>query len=243
MNIAICDDNDAVLQEMNGHIQSWIAGYGGSPSVSVMLFRSSEDLYEQIQRSLHIDLLFLDIEIPLEMNGLALAEKIRKTNAEMAIVFVSNYAEFACDGYRVDAMRYLLKPVRRDQICEILNTVYLQWKYTQVSSAFLVNEKNGLAVPYRFILYFEVRKHSLYIYRTEGEPICLRLSLQQVQDQLPAELFVRCHRSCIVNLKYISCVKENTVYLADDRQIPVGSRYRDKLFRTLKDYYQGAASL
>lgn len=241
MNITICDDDPLQQQSLQGMIERWAAQEECAVSLRITAFTSTEELLGMLQNGLMIDLLFLDIQIPGEMNGLQLAQEIRKTNENMQIVFVTHYAEYACAGYRVHAMRYLIKPIFPEQLTECLKIAYHQWKYAQVSSVFLTEKKQSIILPHKSILYLEAQGHHLLIHRADAEPLSIRVSIQQALLQLPPETFVQCHRSYIVNLHFVRCLRSDTAVLADESRIPIGNKYIESIFTAARHYYQGAS--
>lgn len=241
MNIAICDDDPLQLQSLKGMIKQWAVQDECAVSIRISEHTSTEDLLEMLHNGLMVDLLFLDIQIPGEMNGLQLAQEIRKTNENMLIVFVSNYPEYACAGYMVNAMRYLIKPIFPEQITECLKIAYSQWKYGQVSSIFLIEKKKSIILPHKSIIYLEAQGHHLIIHRSDAEPLSIRITIQQALLQLPLESFVQCHRSYIVNLHFVRCLRSDIVVLADESRVPIGNKYIESIFTATRHYYQGAS--
>ncbi len=111
MNIIICDDEDVYLQTISDKVENWAQRFGRTSAVRFRLFHSSEELLEAWENGMKADLIFMDIQIPGEMNGLALTKYIHETDYYLPIALVTNYGEFVYDGYKVNALRYLRKPV------------------------------------------------------------------------------------------------------------------------------------
>ena len=111
MNVIICDDDGYYRNALNDSVHRWTDACRFALTVVTHCFFSTEELLKAWKNGLVMDVVFLDIQIPGELSGLALAKKIRETDSQIPIVFITNYAEFACDGYSVNALRYLKKPV------------------------------------------------------------------------------------------------------------------------------------
>ena len=127
MKVLICDDERQYSDAINAAIQRWQMQQPSS-IVSVDTYNSSEDMLESLKCKTIYDLAFLDIQFPGEMNGLQVARELRLLNEQMVIVFISNYEEYAIDGYRVNALRFFYKPITDEQIFECLDLSYHQWQ-------------------------------------------------------------------------------------------------------------------
>lgn len=115
MRITICEDMDFYLAPIQQAIQHWMS-VSGHTDVIVTVFKSSEDLLQRIETKFEEDLLFLDIQIKGEMNGIELAHKIRQLGLDTVIVFCTNFPQYVYEGYTVNALRFLPKPVSESDI-------------------------------------------------------------------------------------------------------------------------------
>lgn len=239
MNIIICDDDRCVQETIAGAVDRWSLECNLNHAVVTYCFSSTEDLWEAWQKGLNVDLAFLDIEIPGELSGLELARLIRQTDNQVTIVFITNYSEYACDGYSVNALRYLRKPASDAQLFECLEIAYRQWDYAQASSIFMDIRKKKIILPYKQLLFIEAKAHYLAIHCTQHAPFEIRCRLSDMLEKLPKRLFVQCHRGFVVNLLYVRNVSRTMLTLAGNKQIPVGSKYAESVFEKVKQYYQG----
>lgn len=222
MRIAVCDDEDVYIDAIVEAIDIWRKRRQVS-SVAIQTFCSSEDLLGMIESKDWFDIIFLDIQIPDEINGLEAARRIRSFDKFAKIVFVTNYAEHVYDGYYVNALRYLCKPVFPEQVFECMDVAYTQWKLNQDTDIMLRSKNSNKKLSYTDILYLESRGHNLMFYLTDTkEPIAIRMTLERVFDVLPSELFVRCHRSFIVNISYVRRITRVSLTMSDDRVLAIG---------------------
>ena len=239
MRIAVCDDGAVYRAAISEAVKQW---QRRNPSVTVSLcpYASSEDLLEALAGGSHYDLYFLDIEIPDEINGLQLAEHIRALDACTPIVFISNYDQYACAGYQVNALRYLRKPLKSERIFECLDIAFRQWRTRRADSLVLSCGKGQVVLRLEHILYVEARDHFL-IFRLadSAQPLTLRMTLGGLRLRLPGGLLLQCHRSFLVNLLYIRKILPTSLTMADASELPVGKRYRGQLMDAFNDYYQG----
>ena len=102
MHVVICDDEPCFQEAVVNAVKKWMCT-SGHYDIRCTVFSSSEDLLERWSNGLSIDLLFLDIEIPGEISGMALAQKIRDTDHNLPIVFITNYLNYVYEGYVVGA--------------------------------------------------------------------------------------------------------------------------------------------
>lgn len=239
MNIIICDDDICYQQAIASSVDRWACKHQIKNVVVTRCFSSTENLLLAWQDGLVVDVAFLDIEIPGELSGLEVARIIRQTNDQIAIAFITNYSEYACDGYKVNALRYIKKPISDDLVFECLDIAYRQWIFAQDSSMFIDVKKQKTILPYKQIIYIEAQKHYLNIYRTCMEPLEIRGRITDIMDRLPDELFMQCHRGFVVNMLYVRNMTRTALTLAGDYRIPIGQKYVEMVFDKLKQYYQG----
>lgn len=239
MHVAICDDDRIYREALRTTIESWSHLRQLQDVILIRSFASSEDLLEAWQNGLTIDIAFLDIQIPGEMSGLELAKTIRKTNEQASIVFVTNYSEYAYDGYSVNALRYLRKPICDGLVYECLNIAYHQWEFAKEQFIYIDQTKQKIVLPLQHILYIEAAGHHLFIHPIGKEPIEIRSYIKDIMKKLSDEMFVQCHRSYIVNILYARSISKNHIVIAGNHSIPIGQKYMDSALNKFKQYYQG----
>ena len=223
MRIAVCDDGAVYRAAISQAVDEW---QGRNPAVAVSLsaYASSEDLLEALTGGSHFDLYFLDIEIPDEISGLQLAERIRALDAYTPIVFISNYDQYARAGYQVNALRYLCKPLRSGQIFECLDIACRQWMTRRAGSLVLPCGQGQVVLRPEHILYVEARDHFLVFHLADSaQPLPLRMTLGGLRQRLPGGLLLQCHRSFLVNLNHVEGVEGNDFHMKDRTLVPISS--------------------
>lgn len=218
MNIAICDDEEAQRMLLSGYLKEWGKDRGTRPEVSCFsdgesfLFAWEDEVF---------DLLILDIEMGA-LSGMELAGKIRKENEEIPILFITGYEKYMAQGYDVAALHYLLKPVQKEKLFEILDGVS-QKKKPEEKLIFPVAEGHFLLPPGK-IWYVEAMGHDCLLCTAE-EKRQIRMSMGAVLKLLGGRKgFVQCHRSYLVNLQHISAIARAEIVLDDGRRLPVSRR-------------------
>lgn len=186
----------------------------------------------EMAEGLKPDILFLDINMP-EISGLQVIELIDKS---IIIIFITGYMGYAVDAFEKEAFDFLLKPIKFERFEQAMLKVQksligpLAHKKNDVASMYINTGGKGrfVNVKYAEILFIEAIGHYLSI-QTMSENYRTRLSMKDVQEHLPAQLFTRVHKSFIVSFDKIKMVTGNQVTLVNDFRIPIGSFYKDFL--------------
>lgn len=185
------------------------------------------------------DLLFLDIQMP-ELNGLDFS---RMVNPGTRIVFTTAFEQYAIDGYRVNALDYLQKPVSYAEFLQAANKA-LEWfklldgqkekAEDDSESIFVKSEYKLVRVELGKILYIEGLKDYVKIYEEDADkPLLSLMSMKALEESLPPARFIRVHRSFIVQKSKIRAVEHNRIVMLDQRVIPIGDSYREKFLTFL----------
>lgn len=239
MTIVICDDEQQYCDSIAAAVMEWAEVNHHTDAVMIRTYLSSEDLLEAWERGLQIDMLFLDIQIPRELDGMEVANTIFQRDEYIPIAFVTNYSEYACEGYRVNALRYILKPVRQQAIDDCMDIAWHRWKLAQTESIRIDTEKQTVLLPVQDVICVEAYDHQLLIYSTSDTPLEVRGRISDYEKVLPSSLFARCHRSYIVNVRYVRKLQRDLLMLAGGKSIPIGRKYSSAFIRLFNQYYQG----
>jgi two-component system, LytTR family, response regulator len=189
-----------------------------------------------------IDLIFLDIQMP-DLNGIELARVLDKGAGKPRIVFTTAYNQFALEGYKVDALDYLLKPFNYEEFlhaakkalhyAELLNKPLTQTlavneaEHADDSYLFLKVEYQLVRIPLDDIMYIEGLKDYVKVQLKSAEkPILSLNSLKALEEKLPSKRFMRVHRSFIISLDKITSMTKSSVHIGKTL-ITVGDQYRD----------------
>ena len=189
-----------------------------------------------------IDVLFLDIQMP-RMNGFKLKEKLKK---DIEIICTTAHKDFALDAYNNNFSDYLLKPISKQRLNQAVEKVILTLATKKNFKSF--NETfsgytNSIVIKHKGksnrlflndILYVE-SKNEYVCYNTNADSVVEYERLKNVENKLPKEIFIRIHKSYIVNKKLIKSYNNFFVKLINDQDLPVGKVYRNKF---KKDFIQ-----
>ncbi|MBS1663049.1 MAG: response regulator transcription factor [Bacteroidetes bacterium] len=177
-----------------------------------------------------VDLIFLDIQMP-ELNGLQL---IKTGSIKIPVILTTAYSEYALDGYALDVVDYLLKPIPFERFYQAVEKARNRTDTPQEPSPhslFVKTSHKIQRVSFNEILYIEARQNYISIETTTGRIMSLQ-NIKGLEEKLPAALFIRVHKSYIVALDKINTIEKSRIFIGDN-VIPIGESYREHFFRRL----------
>ncbi|MDR1328418.1 MAG: LytTR family DNA-binding domain-containing protein [Oscillospiraceae bacterium] len=185
------------------------------------------------QGAAHI--LLLDIQMP-DMDGMTLAKRLREAGDKTQIVFITGFADWILEGYEVDALHYLLKPVDERKLFEVLDKALVRVA-EEGRSIQLTADGAATRVPVGEIMYAEAFSHYVEIHTKSGG-IRVKMTLGALEEQL-GEGFFRCHRSYIAGLKYVRSVSRTSVILENEVTLPLSRKLYDAANEAFIQYNWG----
>ena len=185
-----------------------------------------------------VDLLFLDIQMP-ELSGLEFSQVL---DPRIRVIFTTAFDQYAVDSYRVNALDYLLKPISYADFLASVNKAVAWFELLHKSSAsdapidriFVRSEYRLLQIELSRVLYIEGLKDYVKIY-LEGEerPVLSLMSMKKLEEMLPADRFVRVHRSFIVHADKIKVIERNRIVFGKE-YIPISENYKPHFLEVLE---------
>ena len=220
--IAIVDDEKEEIEKLSELIRRYFAENGGDCSISA--FYDGEAFIKNYNHA--YDIIFLDIDMK-QMNGLKTAKMIRKTDEKTAIIFVTKMARYAINGYEVNALDFIVKPVDYFSFSLKMKKAMNYISSNRDKKILLRNGESDVLLSSSDILYVEVLNHYL-IYHTKKGVYKIWGALYEVAEKLGDAGFALCNRCYLVNLSYVSSVIKNVVTIGD-QELTI-SRYKKKEF-------------
>ncbi|NDV82770.1 LytTR family DNA-binding domain-containing protein [Bacteroides sp. 51] len=223
------DDEPLALSQLAGYI---------SRVPFLELVASCQDAFEamKVLSEKEVDLIFLDINMP-DLSGLDL---VRSLIVKPLVVFTTAYPQYAIDGFKLDAVDYLLKPLDFHDLLKAADKARKYMELRQVSesdstqlsndgSLFVKADYKVVRINISEIKYIEGMSEYVRIF-VEGEdkPVMTLLSMKKIEERLPASQFMRVHRSYIVNLQKITEISRLRIIFGNNVYIPVGDNYKDR---------------
>ena len=224
--IAICDDFAADRKYHSSLCERWSRHNCYRTQISE--FTSAENFLFYYAEKKDFDILLLDIEMGA-MDGVTMARKLRQDNQTVQIIFITGYADYISDGYEVDALHYLMKPLQEEKFFTVLDRAVTKLiKNEKVLN--IISQGEMIRLPICQINYAEV--NSNYITIHSQQTITLKMTLSELEKKLDSHFF-RAGRSALVNLKKISRVTKKEIYLQDGSIIPLPRGAYEKVNRAI----------
>ncbi len=225
LNCAIVDDEPLAAELLASYARK-------TPELNLIGTFNSAVTAMKVIREETVDLLFLDIQMP-ELSGLEFANILPKRTR---IVFTTAFDRYAIEGYKVDAIDYLLKPISYDKFVFAVNKAVEWFKVVdkqQVLSKdrfiYVKSEYKLIKIKFDEILYIEGLKDYIKVYISGGrKPIMSLMNMKKLEDFLPQPQFLRVHRSFIVNMEKIEMIDRGRI-VVDNVFIPVSESYKEKV--------------
>lgn len=196
--------------------------------------RSALDAMRILEKDI-VDAVFVDINMP-DLNGM---DFVRSLQSPPLVVFTTAYSEYAIEGFKVHAIDYLLKPFGMDDFLRAANRVKAQYELTARANAslahknedttiFVKSDNKTLRIDMDDIRYVEGMSEYVRIHlEGRSKPLTVLLSMKKMEEQLPADHFIRIHRSYIVNMRKVMEVNKNRVIMDKDTYLPVSDNNRE----------------
>lgn len=230
MRIGILEDEHEVAEKIKSYIQKFFDERG--ENVQIFVYSDAYSLIESYHSDM--DVLFMDIQMNF-MNGMEAATHIRQNDPHVIIVFVSNLAQYAVDGYSVNAFDFILKPVDYSGFAMKLERICKELNHLNHDKFISIKTKNGfIRLNISDIAYIEVRGHDL-IYHVRNDTLISRSTLKSIAQELEKHYFVLCNNCYLVNLAYVRRV-DKTVVLSTGDELSVSQGKRKQFMTELAKY-------
>lgn len=182
-----------------------------------------------------VDLVFLDIQMP-GLTGIQFLQGLSKTPP--LVIFITAYEQYALEGYSLDVVDYLLKPVSFERFLKAVNKANDKFSSRAPAVAapaatymFVNSEYNLVRIDFADLAYIEGLKDYVKIFLLSAtRPVITRMSMKSLEEILPADQFVRVHKSFIVSISKITSIRKGRIALLKE-QIPISEHYRENLYR------------
>lgn len=202
IRILICDDDLLFLKNMKKHVETTLKQIGIAAKIHT--FHSMEEIGAPILAS--CDIAFLDIDFEqVKYNGLDIAKKLRAVRKDASIIFVTNYIEYAPEGYEVQAFRYVLKKDLQDKLQEYLQLAVAQLNESGETLKIKINGEI-IDIPLNSILYIEAQLRTVLIYvqkKNNTKQYSCYAAISELERQLEQQGFLRIQKSYLVSMRHL----------------------------------------
>lgn len=232
VNIVICENDKNDQEFVKAKVVEILDDLNIEYEIKV--YNSGDDLLEGYDK--YTDIILLDIQMD-GLDGMETARKIREFDDNVEIIFITSFVEYALEGYEVNAYRYLLKPVKDENLRTSLINCLNDRNF--VKRSIVIKEGDTrIKISLKDIMYIEVQGNDITVhtlkdtYRTKG-------TMSNFETEINSDMFVRCHKSYLVNLEYIKSIKRYTSILVNDEEVPLSrNKYKeikDRFFEMIED--------
>lgn len=224
--VAICDDAAADRDYLQALVKRWAADRGHR--VELTLYPSAESFLFRYAEDKDVQILLLDIEIG-PMDGVSLARTLRKENDAVQIVFITGYSDYIADGYEVEALHYLMKPVKEEKLFAVLDRA-VEKLHSNQRTLLLELPGEVVRLPVYQIRSAEVQGNYVTIHAKTD--CTVKMTLSELEAQLDDNFF-RLGRSALVNLGCVARVSKTAVTLNDGTVLPLPRGAYERINRAI----------
>jgi len=219
------DDEPLALEQISSYIKK-------TPFLEcIALCQSAYEAMEYLTNN-EIDLMFVDINMP-DINGM---DFVKSLNQAPQVIFTTAYSEYAIEGFQVDALDYILKPISYAGFLKAANKAKTWFEMNQKQPEtiqatqdclFVKSEYKLVRIMLADIKYIESANEYIQIHLVNEAPVSTLIRLKVIEEQLPKERFMRVHRSFIVNLDRVKVIDRNRIVFDNKVHIPIGDQYKE----------------
>lgn len=230
LHIAICDDE----LEFVYHLRKMIEQYANETGeeVRISTYNDGVELIESYDTT--IDLIFLDIQME-DLDGLKAAEQIRQMDEKVGIIFLTSLKQYALEGYKYQAINYIVKPLKYIRLKVELN--HWKEKYKKKNPYIVVrNDSGSFKVELSTLHYAETYKRNVLLHTGEKNIICYK-NMKELEKELEQYGFFRCHTGFLVNMAFVKQVEKLEVELISGEVIYVSKPKKKEFMIALAGYW------
>ena len=219
------DDEPLALEQISSYIEK-------TPFLAcVALCQSAYEAMDYLTNN-EIDLMFVDINMP-DINGM---DFVKSLVNKPQVIFTTAYSEYAIEGFEVDAIDYILKPISYNGFLKAANKAKTWFELNERPAETLETTQDSLFVKSEYklvrillseIKYIESANEYIQIHLINEEPVSTLIRLKVIEEQLPKDKFMRVHRSFIVNLDRVKVIDRNRIVFDQKTYIPIGDQYKE----------------
>ncbi len=224
VNVAIVEDEQKHAEILKTYLEKY--GTEHNADFNIELFGDGLDIVEDYDS--HFDIVFLDIQMR-HLDGMSAAKRIRELDSSVVLIFITSTVQYAVQGYSVDALGYVLKPVPYVAFSQLVEKAMgrIESKRKKNYIGFSTSQKQ-VKLDVSRIIYIESQRNNVLIH-TKEENFLTAGPLKKYDEELDGMGFSQCHSAYIVNLSYVSAVRHEELVLTSGVTLPI-SRARKKEF-------------
>lgn len=232
IKVAVCDDEEQVCIKLKDITKTFFNQI--ERPVWVAEFRDGNAL---LKSNIHFDIIFLDIDMP-EIDGIETAKRLRTWDVNSKIIYVTHYSHYKGKAYKVHAFDYIKKPIMESDILDVLKEVVYYLDNASIKHKYAFTTEDGiLTLDLDDIYYIEYSSRKVVINTSQGKYIAV-YSLKELIEKLKQFNFLSPHKSFIVNMIHIKCIKGFDIFMENGEVIPLGQKRAAEFKTRFNDYLQ-----
>lgn len=236
LNIAVCEDKPEDMERLRRML------FGTGLSYDITEYTAAETLIDDIENGRgQFDIFLLDIYLPGQ-SGIEAARRIRTLNDDAVLIFLSASEDFYREAFDLYAFHYLIKPIKQTELCEVLKKAADTLDKRIDETLQISFRGQNITLRYSDIVYISSSNHTLCVYVRGGQEYSFYGKLDDMEKRLKSKLFIRCHKSFIVNLSYVTKMTREGFYIGDvlisisrSYASSAKERYHKQLFGIFRD--------
>lgn len=235
VQVAIVEDNNQFRQQLTDFLNR----FSEEENISIAYESFHDGMAFVTPFQPKWDLIIMDIEMPL-LNGMDAARKVRESDPDVPLLFITSIAQYAMEGYSVGALNYILKPLHYNRFRTEMNRV-LRILASRSDDHLTIKTSEAIyRIPLQSVTFIEVYNHTLLYHTTDRDYSSTgKTSITSLESELSGKGFFRIHKSYLVHMKHIASVEKNQVILQDGTRLDIGRDRKKDLMNALMIYWGG----
>lgn len=239
MKIAVCDDDENQLNITTTLCEHALGDLKITMPVIIHPFCTGEKLIEAFKadKPPEYDIILMDIEFGQgRINGIEATGVLREIGVAAPVIITTSYDAYLRQGYGLGIMRYLSKPITREELGEALAACIKSINACDAKELLLKNGAESVVVRYKDILYFECFSHTVIAHTKDKKVYSVNKTIGFLEEDAPKQCFIKVNKGIIVNINGIACIKGNDLIMEDGKILSVAQRRRRQCMESLRKY-------
>ena len=228
--IALVDDEYESAELLSQRIEEYAKEYG--LLFNITHFKNGLNFIEDYTPQ--FDIVFMDIDMP-QMNGLDAAEKLREKDPSVVLVFVTFLAKYATRGYKYDALDYMVKPISYAAFRITMNRALQRCARKKRDTVILPSSEGDICIELICLHYVEITNHDITYHTTKGNFTAYG-TMRSIEKLLPPRQFCKCNRCYLVNLRSVTRIQGNTLFIGEE-ELEISRPRKQEFLTALHEYH------
>lgn len=230
IQIAIVEDDKQTRDMIGEYINRY--ALSSHQNIESEYFTDGDEIVSGYKKEFHI--ILMDVEMKL-VDGITAAKIIRERDPDVVIIFITNMAQYAIQGYEVNALDYILKPVNYFSFAEKLNRAVDSIRKLETSNLVISYDRGLKKINIGNIYYIESQGHKIIFYMKSEQIVVHSVTMKALEEKLTQHNFYRCNKGYLVNLEYVEGIEDNCAIISNER-ILISRQKRKAFYEALTNY-------